>query len=155
VHRLLATGMVSNRMIGFIVALPWMYSNLYNRTSKLMKIAEKYAQSNYIGTIGLRETFLMKVLDVSKFKKTKTDTTEEEYYIYRLSDRLGNFGFFFSKYPPSDVISNTECLPIKIWDCFEMKATPKKMGPNKETGIKETQFADVIVTEFIGPGSEE
>jgi hypothetical protein len=62
---------------------------------------------------------------------------------------------FFSKNPPSNINSNIECLPIKIWDCFEMSATPKKMEPNKETGVKETQFNRVKITEFIGPGTEE
>jgi hypothetical protein len=144
-------------MIAFIVALPWMYENLHDRVSKLMQIAEKYANSNYIGEIGVRDNFIMKCLDVQEYKR-KDETTGEDniFYIYRIVDRIGNYGFFFSEYPPAkNMTSSLEHLIIDVWDCFEMRANPKKMEPNRETGIKETQFNRVTITEFIGPGTEE
>jgi hypothetical protein len=156
IHDLMGTGMSSERMLGFIVALPWMYETHYTRTSKLMKLAEKYSSSNYMGTIGDRETFIVKLIDVSNFKKIDEKTGEiVTLYVYRISDQIGNIGLFFSKHPPSDTISSVETLNIQLWDCFEFSGTPKKNEPNIVTGIKETQFTSVKITEFIGRGSEE
>jgi hypothetical protein len=150
VYTILVSGAVTDKMIGFVTALPWMYQNLTNRTSKLMKIAQKYASSNYMGELGTRDSFFVKLLDVNEFTKKTTGQPDEKVYIYRIADQGGNYGIFFSSHPPE-----SEMLPVKVWDCFEMKATPKKQQPNRETGIKETQFSHVKVMEVLGQGSEE
>lgn len=157
VYSLMVTSKVSEKSIAFIVALPWLYENIHNRTIKLLKIAEKYTSSNYMGELGVRGTFIVKLLDVSEFKKQDpAGGQESHFWIYRIADPVGNFGIFFSKFPPFDGSLNLlDCLPIKLWDCFEMLATPKKMQPNRETGIKETQFSNVELTEIIGEGTEE
>jgi hypothetical protein len=156
VYDLMAARSVSDRMIAFIVALPSMYEHLHDRTSSLLKIAEKYSTSNYIGEIGVRDTIMVKLLDVHEFHKADDSGVDQLLYIYRISDRIGNIGLFFSKNPPADNTTSTITkLPIKVWDCFEMKATPKKQMPNRETGVKETQFTRVRILEMIGTGTEE
>ena len=157
VYELLSVRSVSDRMIAYIVALPSMYENIHNRTSNLLKIAEKYSTSNYIGEIGVSGEFTVKLLDVHDFHKLDDNGVNQILYIYRISDRNGNIGFFFSKDPPADNTESTtiEKLPIKVWDCFQFEAIPKKQSPNRETGIKETQFTKVKIIEVIGQGTEE
>jgi hypothetical protein len=156
VYEFFITRSVSDRMIGFIVALPSMYEHLHQRTSSLMKIAEKYSTSNYMGEIGVRDVFFVKLLDVQEFHKEDDNGVDQLLYIYRVSDKIGNIGFFFSKNPPVDNETSTvEKLPIKKFHCFEIKATVKKQMPNRDTGIKETQFTRVRIVEVVGEGTEE
>jgi len=149
--------MVSKKMIGFIVALPQMYHTILLRVEKLIKIADKYQSNSYMGTIGDREDFTVKLVSVKKCSKvSELSGNMEIFYLYHVVDRLGNIGFFFHKQPPADKEpQGIDFLIIKLWDCFEMRATPKKQEPNKETGIKETQFSRIEITELIGPGTEE
>src|ERR1035437_6589554 len=143
VYELFCTGMVSENKIGFIAALPTMYDSLKTRTTKLMKIAEKYSNSNYIGEIGKPQSFTVKLVDIFDYKKKNEVSGEDEkFYIYRVTDRIGNCGLIFSIYPPRDTPGVSRTSAFKLWDCFEMKATPKKQEPNKETGIKETVFGN-------------
>jgi hypothetical protein len=157
VYSLFGTGMVTERMVGYIVALPWMYKNLSCRASKLIKIADKYSSSNYMGQLGVRDSFFVKLVEVIQITKPNEEGMPETFFIYKVADQIGNFGLFFSKQPPADSDFKTvvEHLPIKVWDCFEMRATPKKMEPNKETGIKETQFSRIRIVDVIGQGTEE
>jgi len=150
IYNLFSIGMVSEKMIGYIVALPSMYETMYQRTAKLLKIADKYAASSYMGEIGKQDIFTVKLLEVLEFSKKE----QEVFFLYRVSDILGNLGFFFSKIPPVNYPGDLT-LPIKLWDCFEMRATPCKIEPNKETGIKETQFSKIEIIEIIGKGTEE
>jgi hypothetical protein len=156
IYQLMCTGMVSERMIGFIVALPSMYDSMKGRTTRLMNLAEKYSNSNYMGEIGKPDTFTVKLVGWCEFKKTNAVSGEQEkHYLYRVTDRIGNCGLIFSVYPPKDTPGVSETAAFKLWDCFEMKATPKKQEPNKDTGIKETVFGNTTVTEMIGQGTEE
>ena len=146
VYELMQIRTVSEKMIGFIVALPNMYEHTLGRANKLMNIAQKYSQSSYIGTIGIRDIFIVKVVDIVEMTKISNTTGEKEtFFLYRVSDRLGNMGLFFKN----------EKSDMELWDCFEMRATPKKQEPNTKTGIKETQFIQVQITEYIGRGTEE
>jgi hypothetical protein len=156
VYQLFCTGMVSENKIGYIAALPTMYESMKGRTTKLMKIAEKYSTSNYMGEIGKPDSFAVKLVDITDFKQTNIISGEQEkHYLYRVTDRIGNCGLIFSVFPPRETPGTSETAAFKLWDCFEFKGTPKKQEPNKDTGIKETVFGNVTVTEMIGQGTEE
>jgi hypothetical protein len=152
VKEILSIGSVSERMIGFIVALPHTYNQHKNRVGNLSRIADKYAQSNYIGEVGNREEFFVKLIDTNNIQKKDNNGSVQDLTIYRVTDQLGNYGYFFSKLGS---LSNLDGTPIiKKFDCFLMKATPKKHGVGNN-GIKETQFSRVRIIENVGKGSEE
>lgn len=147
VKEILATGVVTERMIGFVVALPHLYHQKVNRASALTKIADKYSQSSYIGEIGTREEFFVKLVATHQFEKEGQNLT-----LYKVADQLGNFGFFFAK---TGTLNDEEGKPIvDLYDCFLMKATPKKHEIGK-TGVRETQFSRVRIIENVGKGSNE
>jgi hypothetical protein len=148
VKEILATGIVTERMIGFIVALPSLYERKVSRVTELTKVADKYATSNYIGEIGTREEFFVKLLSVkSGIIKDGVDIT-----VYKVADQLGNYGYFFAK---TGTLNDEDGLPIvKPFDCFLMKATPKKHEIGK-SGVRETQFSRVRILQNVGEGSSE
>lgn len=147
VKEILGTGVVTETMIGFIVALPHLYTQKVKRTSELSKIADKYSQSSYIGEIGTRDEFFVKLVSVHNFEKEGQQLT-----LFKVADQLGNFGFFFAK---AGTLNDADGKPIiDIFDCFLMKATPKKHEIGK-TGVRETQFSRVRIIENVGKGSNE
>lgn len=152
---LVRLGTVTDRMIGFIVALPATYDAKFGRAQKLIQFAQRYAASKYIGEVGTCAEFVVKVIEIFDFMKA-----EEKIYGYRVSDQDGNIGIFFSKEPPENNVGFATTAPrpglgLRLFDCFIMKATPKGFGVNKNSGVKETQFSRVRVVENIGPGSAE
>jgi hypothetical protein len=153
VKEILTVGVVSERMIAFIVALPHMYSQKKDRIVKLAKIADKYTSSTYIGEIGQREEFFVKLVETQEFVKTDPNTgVTQNLRIYKVADQLGNYGYFFAK---AGSLADAEGKPIvDLYDCFLMKATPKNHAVGR-TGIKETQFSRVRIVQNIGKGSEE
>jgi hypothetical protein len=123
-----------------------MYDRTLGRANQLINIAQKYSQSSYMGTIGVRDLFIVKVVDIAEMNKVSDKTGEREtFFLYRVVDQLGNLGVFFKN----------QKIDMDLWDCFEMRATPKNQNPNQKTGIKETQFGQVQITEYIGPGTQE
>lgn len=152
VKEILSIGSVSERMVGFVVALPHMYTQRKERVGNLSRIADKYAQSNFIGEVGNREEFFVKLIDTTDIQKKDDSGAVQNLTIYRVTDQLGNYGYFFSKLGS---LANLDGTPIiKHFDCFLMKATPKKHGVGN-SGIKETQFSRVRIIQNIGKGSEE
>lgn len=153
VKEILNTGVVSERMVGFIVALPHLYDTKRSRTTKLSKFAERYSSSKYIGELGQREEFIVKVLDKQIIHKKNDDGTTQDLELYKVGDQLGNFGFFFAKV--GTLVDLDGAPMLDKYDCIVMKATPKKHQVSRDSGIRETQFSRVRVAQHIGKGSEE
>ena len=64
-------------------------------------------------------------------------------YIYKVKDRKGNLGVFFSS--DGDL--------AKVDDCFLAKMTPKRQGVSDYHGGKETVFNRVKVLQNVGTTS--
>lgn len=147
VKEILLTGSVTEKRVSIVVYLPYMFEKKENRINELSKIAEKYSNSNYIGEIGTREEFFVKLISIYNFEKDG-----EKLVLYKVVDKQGNYGFFFSK---DGSLKDQDGKPIiDLYDCFVMKATPKKHEIGK-SGIKETQFSRVRIIQNVGKGSKE
>lgn len=139
VQSLLAAGMVSERMIGFIVALPNTYDNRSSRARKLLNISTLYASSGYMGTESKRDEFVLKLISVEDAPKLGVGVK-----VFRVEDPDRNLGYIFGQKLLADG------APVTINDCFLCNATVKSHSVDKITGVKQTFFNRVKITDNIG-----
>jgi hypothetical protein len=142
VQSILRSGMVSERMIGFIVALPHTFDTRSTRARKLMNISTVYASSHYMGQESSRDEFLLKLVSIEDAPKLGPGTK-----IFRVEDQEKNLGYMFGKQLLIDG------APLTINDCFLCNATVKSHEVDKISGIKQTFFNRVKVTANIGKSS--
>jgi len=98
---------------------------------------KEWPNSEYIGTIGKRDTFFIKIKEIR----------ETQYgNIYIVSTRAGCRATFFG-----NPMHGVDGADKQIGDCFTVKATPKKHDINTFDGIKETRLNRVRVAVFELP----
>ncbi len=107
-----------------------------NRDRSRVKRVADAAGSDYIGEIGERAEFFVKL--VEHIYSNKAD-----YNIYRLQDRSGNLGLFFSNLSPEE-------LKVEVGDCMMIKMTPKRQDISNFHGGKETVFNRIKIVKNVG-----
>ena len=132
-YRKVAPGMITKSDFGFVACV---YSTMEReglREAKKAEAKEAASTSDFIGKLKKRAEFFVKLVG-------KNYSNNVGCYIYKIKDRKGNLGVFFSS--DSDL--------AEVDDCFLAKMTPKHHGVNNYHGGKETVFNRVVVVQNVG-----
>lgn len=132
-YRNVDSGFITKSDFGFVACVyPSMSREIVRKKNKDNAAADA-ENSEYIGTLKSRGEFFVKLL-------TKQYSNQIGCYIYKIKDRKGNLGVFFSS--DSSMAENGEC--------FLAKMTPKRHSVNNYHGGKETVFNRVKIVQNVG-----
>ena len=101
---------------------------------------QEVANSNWIGDIGKRDEFFVKLYETKRI-------TSHNFTVYRVKDRNGNLGVFFSS-------DDANAFGLEVDDCFLVKMTPKEHYFSKYHGGKETKFNRIKIIDNVGSVSK-
>ena len=132
-YRKVASGMITKSDFGFVACVWATMEREVNWKKKQDDLKVASANSDYIGSLKKRADFFVKLVG-------KNYSDNVGCYIYKVKDRKGNLGVFFSS--DSDL--------AEVNDCFLAKMTPKRHSVNDYHGGKETVFNRVKVVENVG-----
>jgi hypothetical protein len=128
-YRNVAPGMITKSDFGFVACV---YATM-DREANRKKNKKAASNSDYIGSLKKRAEFFVKLVG-------KTYSDNVGCYIYKVKDRKGNLGVFFSN--DSDMAN--------VGECFLAKMTPKRHSVSDYHGGKETVFNRVKVVQNVG-----
>ena len=124
------------------------------------KALENWPNSEFIGTLRQRDNFFVKLIEI---KETSYGS------LYIVSTRTGNRGCFWgftygdkvlspgyrsAAHLPDPALDDHYC-PVKVGDCFTIRATPKKHDINNYDGIKDTRFNRVEIVSIASAGESK
>ena len=151
-------------------ALLWQGSSRPNVTlgRNHKKALENWPNSEFIGTLRQRDNFFVKLIEI---KETSYGS------LYIVSTRTGNRGCFWSFTYGDKILSpgyrsaaqvpdpafwgheasgtDGHYCPIKVGDCFTIRATPKNHDINNYDGIKDTRFNRVELVSIASAGESK
>jgi hypothetical protein len=128
--------------LGVWAALPQIYSRMKKHEAENKVAAEQGKNSDYIGNVGDRKEYFVKLTDKKFFQKIGMEGCN----IFFLIDRFGNVGLFYRNGDLTDEAGGA----VNIGDCFLMKATIKDLRVSQFSGNKETVFNRVKILENKG-----
>ena len=124
------------------------------------KALENWPNSEFIGTLRQRDNFFVKLIEI---KETSYGS------LYIVSTRTGNRGCFWkftygdkvlspgyrsAAHLPDPALDDHYC-PVKVGDCFTIRATPKNHDINNYDGIKDTRFNRVELVSIASAGESK
>ena len=132
------------------------------------KALENWPNSEFIGTLRQRDNFFVKLIEI---KETSYGS------LYIVSTRTGNRGCFWGFTYGDKILSpgyrsaaqlpdpafcgheasgtDGHYCPIKVGDCFTIRATPKNHDINNYDGIKDTRFNRVELVSIASAGESK
>ena len=135
-YRKLAPGTICKSDFGFIACAYSTMERVNVRAVNQAEAKEAASTSEYMGSLKKRADFFVKLVGLNYSDNVGC-------YIYKIQDRKGNLGVFFSS--DGDL--------AKVDDCFLAKMTPKRQGVSDYHGGKETVFNRVKVIQNVGATS--
>jgi len=135
-YRNVAPSMITKSDFGFVACVYATMDRAANREVKKAEAKESASTSEYMGSVKKRAEFFVKLIG-------KTYSDNVGCYIYKIKDRKGNLGVFFS----------SDSAVAEVNECFLAKMTPKRHSINDYHGGKETVFNRVKVVENVGKPS--
>ena len=135
-HRV-AAGNVTTSDFGFIACVWSTMEREKARETKKQEQITAAEKSEFMGKVKQRAEFFVKLVE-------RNYSDRMDCYIYKVKDRKGNLGVFFSN---DDKVANVN-------DCFLAKMTPKRHSVSSYHGGKETVFNRVKVLQNVGAPKE-
>ena len=135
-HRV-AAGYVTASDFGFIACVWSTMEREKNRETKKQEQVTAAENSEFMGKVKQRAEFFVKLVE-------RNYSDRMDCYIYKVKDRDGNLGVFFSN---DDKVAGVN-------DCFLAKMTPKRHSVSSYHGGKETVFNRVKVLQNVGAPKE-
>ena len=132
-YRNVAPSMIAKSDFGFVACVYTTMDRAANREMKMAEAKESASTSEYMGSVKTRAEFFVKLVQ-------KTYSDNAGCYIYKVKDRKGNLGVFFS----------SDSALAEINECFLAKMTPKRHSVSDFHGGKETVFKRVKVVQNVG-----
>jgi len=135
-YRRLAPGEICKSDFGFVACVYSTMDRVAQRQANQAEAKEAASTSEFMGSLKKRADFFVKLVGLNYSQNVGC-------YIYKIKDRKGNLGVFFSS--DGDL--------AKVDDCFLAKMTPKRHGVSDYHGGKETVFNRVKVVQNVGTAS--
>jgi hypothetical protein len=133
---------VKKSMLGTLAALPQVFHRMKKHEDENKVAAEQGKNSDYIGQEGDRKEYFVKLTEKKFFQKIGMEGCN----IFFLIDRFGNIGLFYR----NGELEDEAHRPVKVGDCFLMKATIKALRVSQFSGNKETVFNRVKILDNKG-----
>lgn len=125
--------MITKSDFGFVACVYATMDRAAGREMKMAEAKESASTSEYMGSVKTRAEFFVKLIG-------KTYSDNAGCYIYKVKDRKGNLGVFFS----------SDSSMAEVNECFLAKMTPKRHSVSDFHGGKETVFKRVKVVQNVG-----